>query len=101
VWDLVKAQWVGDAEAVDETNANLDEEPEPTDGDNEARMKTCIHSKVKRITRTCVGRAGILQGQEARTHQGADRPLPSSLLSAVQRQHPGTTLASPHSRLSL
>jgi hypothetical protein len=45
VWDLVKAQWVGDAEAVDETNANLDEEPEPTDGDNEAQMKTCTHTK--------------------------------------------------------
>lgn len=44
MWDLVKAQWVGDAEAVDETNANIDEEPEPTDGDNEARMKTCIRT---------------------------------------------------------
>lgn len=50
VWDLVKAQWVGDAEAVDETNANLDEEPEPTDGDNEGFCKAKKHVPTKVLT---------------------------------------------------
>lgn len=52
VWDLVKAQWVGDAEAVDEANVNPDLDPEPSDADNEGFGfgKTRKHVPTKILT---------------------------------------------------